>query len=379
MRVNFIDLPTQYKNYKNELLNDIDKTITDGSFIGCTLFENKFAFYHGIQHCVGVGSGTDALLLSLLSLNIRPGDEVIVPANTYIATAFAVSHTGAMPMFIDPNPDTYTIEASSIEKAITSRTKAIIPVHLYGCPADMWDIIEVAKKYNLFIIEDCAQATGALYNDQKVGTFGDVGCFSFYPTKNLGGLGQGGMIITGNDQVATITRELGNVGRATGDWYSYNYVGYNSRLDKINAIFLEHGLNNLRDWNLCRQKAAELYINNLSTLQDEDYGIKLPKIPHNVEHVFHLFEFKCGSKERRDSLKGFLEMKDIFTGLHYPIPCHRQPMYVDYNYKCPIADDLSDTLISLPMHPSITVEEINYVSDSIKEFFELDKNNKNWR
>lgn len=366
MRVNLVDLPRQYKDIKELVIEDISDALDKGSFIGSESFEKKFAEYHGSSYCVGVGSGTDALWLSLLSLGIGSGDEVIVPANTYIATAFAVSHTGAKPVFIDPDPVTYTINGNSIENVITSNTKAIIPVHLYGYPADMSSVLSVANHYGLYVIEDCAQAAGAVYKGKKTGSFGDVGCYSFYPAKNLGGLGQGGAVITDNYELSETVRELGNVGRSRGSWFDYSYVGMNSRLDYINSKFLERCLVNLDSWNAKRSTASLWYGDGLREID----GLSLPVGAANgTNPVFHLYEVKLNDKETRDRLKLFLESMEISTGLHYPKPCHRQCMYKDYYYSCYISDNLSDTLISLPIHPSITNEEVNYVCYAIKEFF----------
>jgi dTDP-4-amino-4,6-dideoxygalactose transaminase len=301
----------------------------------------------------------------LLALGIGPGDEVIVPANTYIATAFAVSHTGAKPVFVDPNPYTYVIDTDSLTNAITNKTKAIMPVHLYGQPVDMEEMMLFAKQHNLFVIEDCAQSAGASFLDKKTGAWGDVGCFSFYPTKNLGGIGQGGAIITDNEQIADTVRELGNVGRAKNSWFDYIHKGFNSRLDAINASFLSKCLTMLDQWNDIRINSAAEYEENLDGVDI----IKPPMPTETTSPVFHLYEIKCKDMEIRDNLKTYLTKQEIGTGLHYPVPCHRQPVYSDNIYNCPISNSLSDTLLSLPMHPMLTYKEIKYVCEKIKEFF----------
>jgi dTDP-4-amino-4,6-dideoxygalactose transaminase len=366
MKINFVDLPAQYRGIKQLVLKDIEKALDTGGFMGSEDFEEKFAFYHGSKYCVGVGSGTDALLLSLLALGIGPGDEVIVPANTYIATAFAVSHTGATPVFIDPDPKTYTMGMEGLHDAITERTRAIIPVHLYGYPADMHAIMAVADTYHFKVIEDCAQAAGAVFNDKKTGTFGDAGCYSFYPAKNLGGLGQGGAVVTDDEGLAQVVRELGNVGRSSGSWFDYDHVGFNSRLDAINAKFLSHCLGKLGGWNESRRNAAAEYAYYLSDVEE----VVLPLLSGpGLYPVFHLYELKCEDVDTRDALKAFLGDKGIPTGLHYPKPCHLQDMYIDAGSYCPVSEELSETLLSLPMHPKLNRGEVKFVCDSIKEFY----------
>ena len=376
MKVNFVELGKQYANIKSDVLKDIDTAISTGAFIGSQKFEEQFAKYHNKKYCVGVGSGTDALWLSLLALGIGAGDEVIVPANTYIATAFAVSHTGATPVFVDPNPETYVMDTSNLINAMTDKTRAIIPVHLYGQPVNMEEIMAFAKQHSLSVVEDCAQSAGASFLDKKTGAWGDVGCFSFYPTKNLGGIGQGGAVITDNEWLADIVRELGNVGRAKTSWFNYIYKGFNSRLDSINAMFLSRCLTMLDKWNDARVNSAAEYKENLAGVD-----IITPPMPTaTTSPVFHLYEVKCKDLETRDSLKAYLTTQEIGTGLHYPVPCHMQPvyypvpchmrpLYFDSSYRYPISENISDTLLSLPMHPMLTYREIKYVCEKIKEFF----------
>jgi len=362
MEVKFVDLIKQYggNNYMS-LMNRI-KT---GQFMGSDSFEKKFAKYHGVDHCVGVGSGTDALVLTLLALGIGKGDEVVVPANSYIATAFAVSHVGATPVFCDVDPWGYVITRQHVEEALTNKTKAVIPVHLYGQPAH----VESLKGLGIYIIEDCAQAAGAEVLGQKVGTHGHVGCFSFYPTKNLGGLGQGGAIITNDEKVAKKVREFGNVGRTEGSWYDYSWVGFNSRLDAVNAEFLEINLRYLDQWNNKRIAIANQYEEELSPLEE----VFTPPAPvgqgETVKPVYHLYEIQLDSKRTRTYLMKHLNKNDISTGLHYPVPCHLQPMYKNMKAKCPNTEKLANVLLSLPMHPYLTKEEVTYVCDNIKEWF----------
>lgn len=371
MKVNFVDLKEQYRDVLPEALVETGKIIASGNFMGAVDFEKKFAEYVGARYCVGLGSGTDALVLALLALGIGPGDEVIVPANTYIATAFAVSHVGAKPVFIDPDPATYVIRPDLLDNIVTPNTKAIIPVHLYGYPVNMEMLLQFAERYRLFVVEDCAQSVGAKFGGKMTGSFGQIGCYSFYPTKNLGGLGQGGAIVTDDEEIARTIRELGNVGRKDGSWFEYNHVGFNSRLDAINAKFLEICLEELDNWTLLRGQVAEQYNYYLSEIP---YVNPAPKGNNEEYPVYHLYEIECVHKGRRDGLKNFLELNGVQCGLHYPIPCHRQLVYKDMYRYCPIADFLSDNLLSLPMHPFLKEEEIKYVCDKIEEYYELKRN-----
>ena len=362
MKVKLVDLTKQYGGNNYMHLMDIIKT---GQFVGSSSFEKKFAAYHGVEHCVGVGSGTDALLLSLLALGIGPGDEVIVPANTFIATAFAVSHIGATPVFCDVDPWGYVLTKANVEEVLTDKTKAVIPVHLYGQPAH----VESLKGLGLYIIEDCAQAAGAEVLGQKVGTHGHIGCFSFYPTKNLGGLGQGGAIITDDEKLATTISQYGNVGRKQDSWDNYSYIGFNSRLDAINAAFLEVNLRYLDQWNNKRIAIANQYEEELSPLVE----VFTPPAPvgqgETVKPVYHLYEIQLDSKRTRTYLMKHLNKNGIEARLHNSVPCHLQPMYKDMKAKCPNTEKLANVLMSLPMHPYLTKEEVTYVCDNIKEWF----------
>jgi dTDP-4-amino-4,6-dideoxygalactose transaminase len=361
MKVDFVDLKSQVAEID---CDSVMEKIKAGQFMGADEFEKAFAMYHGAKYCVGVGSGTDALWLTLLALGIGPGDEVIVPANTYIATAFAVSHTGAKPVFCDVSMDNYTMETKYIKKVLTDRTKAIIPVHLYGQPVHVKPLL----KFGLPVIEDCAQATGAVVFGKKVGTIGTAGAFSFYPTKNLGGLGQGGAVITDDRDIARSIRELGNVGRTEGSWHSYSWTGFNSRLDAVNAEFLRLSLKKLDEWNARRFEAAMYYEDLLNTIADI---VHVPFCDGIVfEPVFHLYEIQLKSKSIRDKLKDYLDKNGVGTGLHYPIPCHKQIMYRrKYDSKCPNAEKLADRLLSLPMHPFLQPEQIEYVCGTIAKYF----------
>jgi len=370
MKVNFVDLQLQYEKYLPTVADKIAGMLASGQFVGGNAleeFEAVFQSFHNIPYAVGVGSGTDALWLSLKALGIGPGDEVIVPANTFIATAFAVTHCGADIKFVDVDPDTYVITPQIIKDNLTRRTRAVIPVHLYGQPCDMPNIMRIAKRYQLKIVEDCAQAIGGLVGNVKVGTFGHAGCFSFYPTKNLGGMAQGGAVITNSREIANTIRSIGNVGRLEGSWFDYGYVGMNSRLDSINACFLKYIIidNWLKEWTVDRIGHAMFYNSLLKDVKE----VKTPPGPGNgYIPVFHLYELKCENKDTRDTLKDYLAEHNIGTGLHYPIPCHKQLVY-GLKDTLPISEELSDTLISLPMHPNLTEEQITYVCDCIKDFF----------
>lgn len=369
--VDFVNLG---KLYKDMDLSGLENIVHKGQFVGGPAleeFEANFAAYCGTKHAVGVGSGTDALVLSLLALGVGPGDNVIVPANTFIATAMAVTHTGARVVFADVDLQTFNIDVADADAKINKRTKAIIPVHLYGNPCDMRGIRKLAKKYRLSVVEDCAQATGATYADQKVGSFGDAGCFSFYPTKNLGGLGQGGMITTDCDRLAEKVRVLGNVGRKTGSWYEYERVGFNSRLDNVNAWFLNENLKKLDEWNALRRLTAERYVSlfeNYRVLVRNYFPVRT-QLQNRGKNVFHLFVV-CVPPYLRDRLTKYLNERGVNTGLHYPIPCHKQSIYEDEAQWLVNTEKLADTILSLPMYPGITMDEVTRVFDCMVEFFQ---------
>lgn len=324
-------------------------------------FEENFAKFCNTKYCVGTGNGLDALMLALKALDIKEGDEVIVPSNTYIATALAVTYVGAMPVFVEPDIKTFNLDYERIQEKITNKTKAIIPVHLYGQPCQMDKIMEIAQKNNLFIIEDCAQAHGAKFNGQVIGSFGDVGCFSFYPGKNLGALGDAGAIVTNNKEIADKVRALGNYG---SDYkYHHIYKGNNSRLDELQAAFLDAKLPLLDKVNNERRRVANKYLDGIKNSK-----IILPFVPNNVEPVWHIFGIR--SKER-DELEKYLNDNGIKTNKHYPIPMHLQECYKDLNIKqgeLPIAEEISKTELSIPMYYGMTDEEIEYVIDIINKF-----------
>lgn len=324
-------------------------------------FENAFAKFCHVNYCVGTGNGLDALMLALKALGIHEGHEVIVPSNTFIATALAITYTGATPVLVEPDIRTFNIDASKIEDSITEKTKAIMPVHLYGQPCDMGPIMEIAKEHNLYVIEDCAQAHGAAYKGQHIGSFGDAAGFSFYPGKNLGALGDAGAVVTNNRELADKIRAMENYG---SDYkYHHIYKGNNSRLDELQAAFLSVKLPHLDKMNAERRRIAQLY---LSGIKNEE--VVLPYVIPDVEPVWHIFAIRC---KRRDALEKWLNEKGIGTNKHYPIPMHLQECYRDMCFAegdFPIAEEISRTELSIPMYYGMKDEEISYVIDSINAF-----------
>ena len=313
---------------------------------------------------VGVGSGTDALRMSIQALGIGPGDEVITVANTYIATCEAISHAGAEVLLIDVDARTYNMNPDKIEEAITPRTKAIIPVHLYGQPADMKPIMDIANKHSLYVIEDCAQSHGSTYRGRKTGTFGHIACYSFYPGKNLGAYGDAGAVATNNEQIAEKVRILCNHGQKVK--YEHLMVGYCHRLDNLQAAVLNVKLPYLEEWNSRRRSRAALYNELLKDIP----GIMTPQILAGVEAVYHLYVIRIADG-RRDDLMGFLNQASIATGLHYPIPVHLQRAYASLNHKVgdfPASEQNARQGLSLPMFPELMDDQISFVADKIKEF-----------
>lgn len=365
MRVEFVDLKRQYKNLKKEIDAAIDKVIGKGSFIlGEELkeFEREFAKYCGAKYCVGVASGTDALFLSLKAMGIGIGDEVITAPNSFMASASCISMVGARPVFADIDSKTFNIDANKIEKKITSRTKAIIPVHLYGQPADMAPIKKTAKKHNLKILEDACQAHGAKYKGTKVGNLGDIAAFSLYPGKNLGAYGDGGAVITNNKKLAEKVLMLRMYGGKKRDFYSIK--GFNSRLDNLQAVILSVKLKYLDGWNAKRRKNAKLYDKFL-----KNSGVVLPLVMDGVLPVFQLYVIRA---KKRDELRKYLAKKGISTIIHYPLPIHLQPANKDLGYKrgdFPETEKAAREILSLPIFPELTEKEIKYISQSIIDFY----------
>ena len=358
--VPFVDLKQQYNSIKTEIDAAIAHVVENTSFIlgpQVRAFEAAFAEYVGAHACIGVNSGTAALQLALMAAGIGAGDEVIVPSFTFFATAEAVSVLGATPIFVDVDPASYTVTAASIERAITSRTRAVIPVHLYGQAADLDPILELAKTHHLHVIEDAAQAHGAEYKSKRVGALGSSGCFSFYPSKNLGAYGEAGAIVTNDEELATRLRLLRDHGSTSK--YAHAIVGYNFRMEEIQAAVLNVKLPHLNDWNDARRARAARYSSSLS-----NSSIGLPREMDYARHVYHVYAVQS---EHRDELQKRLTAAGVQTGVHYPIPIHLQPAYASLGYKggdLPVTETLAERVLSLPMFPELTDEQIDRVVEA---------------
>ena len=364
MKVPFVSFKPMEQELDLELREAFDRVLKSSWYIGGnedSRFERAFAEYCGASYCIGCGNGLDALILILKALGIGSGDEVIVPSNTYIATALAVTYVGATPILVEPDIRTYNIDPCRIKEKITAKTKAVMPVHLYGQPCDMDPIMDIANQYNLFVVEDCAQAHGATYKGRKVGTFGIASGFSFYPGKNLGALGDAGAVITNNKELAIKIRSLGNYG---SDYkYHHIYQGNNSRLDELQAAFLSAKLPYLDRMNLDRQRTAKRYLTEISNA-----SIELPYVDNNVTPVWHIFSIRS---DRRDELERYLNNTGISTKKHYPIPIHLQPCYSDLNLKAgeySISEKISATQLSIPLYYGMDNDQVSYVIEMINQF-----------
>ncbi|MCE9645952.1 MAG: DegT/DnrJ/EryC1/StrS family aminotransferase [Chloroflexi bacterium] len=361
----FVDLNKQYESIRRELDEALSRVFTRGSFIlgaEVSAFEREFAEYCTVSHSIGVASGTDALKLALLACGIGMGDDVIVPAHTAVATIAAVHAAGANPLLVDIDPVRYTLDPALLAQAVTPRTCAIIPVHLYGCPADLFPILQFARKHNLLVVEDCAQAHGAVYQGRKIGSWGDIAAFSFYPTKNLGGFGDGGAVLTGDPARAEKVRLLRQYGWA--EHYISSVRGINSRLDELQAAILRVKLKYLDEWNASRRKLAGLYYELLSGTE-----LTLPAQPADASHVFHQFVVR---HSRRDQLRGYLKDLGIQTLVHYPVPIHLQPAYADLGCpkgSLPVAERASQEVLSLPLYPELTEGNVARICRVIIDFF----------
>jgi len=368
VKVPFVDLKRQDAAIRDEIEAAMRRVIDDAAFIQgpyVERFEHAFAGFLGARHVVGVANGTDALLLALKALGIGAGDEVIIPANTFIATAEAAMHLGARPVLVDADPRTYNIAVDRIEGALTPRTKAIIPVHLYGQPADMGPILELAARYGVFVVEDAAQAQGAEYHGRRAGTLGHVACFSFYPAKNLGAYGDAGAVVTGDDRVASAVRRLGNHGGI--EKYRHDLPGYNSRLDALQAAVLTVKLGQLDRWNQMRRDSARSYDRVLGSRS----GVTLPEVQDGVRHVYHLYVVRVPQRTR-DGLRAHLSAQGIQTGIHYPNPLHLTPAMSDLGYRrgaFPVAEQCAETVLSLPMYPGLEPGQIEFVAEQIRIYF----------
>lgn len=368
MKIQFIDLGAQHKAVSREIDSAIKKVIKNKDFIlgeDVRQFEKEFADYCGCRYAVGVSSGTAALFLALISSGIGENDEVIVPDFTFIATALVVSYTGAKPVFADIEEDTYNIAPDKIKKAVTKKTKAIIPVHLFGQPANMSEILKIAREFNLKVIEDAAQAHGAAVRDsdgnwQKAGSLGDAGCFSFYPSKNLGAFGDGGMITTNKEELYKDLLKLRDCGRVSR--YEHDIIGYNSRLDTLQAAILRVKLRQLDKWNKMRQGIAGLYNNLL-----RDTGIITPYESPFAKHVYHAYAIRS---EKRDQISQTLKDNDIGAAIYYHIPLHLQKAYANLGYKSgdfPVSEKITKEIISLPMHPYLKQAQVKFIAAIIKD------------
>ena len=364
MKIPFVSFLPMERELDKELRAAFDRVFASSWYIEGKedeAFEKAFAEYCGTKYCIGVGNGLDALVMILKAMEIGEGDEVIVPSNTYIATALAVTYAGATPVFVEPDIRTFNIDPAKIEAAITAKTKAIMPVHLYGQPCDMDPVMAIAKKYSLKVIEDCAQAHGATYKGQKISTFGDAAGFSFYPGKNLGALGDAGAVVTSDEALAQKVRALGNYG---SDYkYHHIYKGNNSRLDELQAAFLSAKLPILDRMNAERRRIAGRYLSEINNPK-----ITLPYVPDYAEPVWHIFGIRCDERER---LEEHLKKAEIMTNKHYPIPMHLQECYKDLGFNegdYPIAEEISRTELSIPMYYGMTDEEISYVIDALNSF-----------
>jgi len=368
MQIPLLDLKKQYLDIREEIDAAVQNVLESGSFIlgrNVQALEKELAEFCGTRFAVGVASGTDALELSLRALGIGKGDEVITTPFTFIATAEAIKQAGAKPVFADIDLDSYLIDFKEVRKKISKKTKAIIPVHLYGQSCRMDALLEIAKEYNLRVIEDCCQAIGSEYKGKKAGSFGDTGCFSFFPSKNLGAYGDGGMVVTDEEEIAKKTKML----RAHGSVDKYNHIveGRNSRLDELQAAILRVKLKHLGGWNEARRRNAGIY-NDYFSRAGLDSRLILPKEQPNSKHTFHVYVIRV---KNRDRLRDFLSSEGTQTGIHYPIPLHLQTVYKKLGFKkgdFPNSELAANEIVSLPMYPHISEEEISHVTDLVLRF-----------
>ncbi|MBZ4664898.1 DegT/DnrJ/EryC1/StrS family aminotransferase [Mahella sp.] len=364
MNIPLLDLKGQYHAIKDEIDAAIEGVLENGQFIlgpQVKALEHDIASYAGVPYAIGVGNGTDALVIALRACGIGPGDEVVTSPFTFFASAESISAVGAKPVFVDIDPDTFNIDVSKIEQAITSRTRAIIPVHLFGQIADMDAIMDIARKHDLMVIEDACQAMGAEYKGMKAGSFGHAACFSFFPTKNLGTYGDGGMIVTRDadiDKKARMLRAHGSVKK-----YYHEMIGYNSRLDELHAAILNVKFKYLDQWNDMRRHNAALYDELL-----KDSGVVTPYAAPYAKHIYHQYVVQC---DDRDGLAEALKAEGISTGVYYPLPLHLQDAYKGLGYKkgdMPYAEAACNRVLALPMYPELERHQIKYVADAIKNY-----------
>ena len=374
MQVPFLDLKIQYKSIKEEIDSAIQKVIDNTAFIlgeSVSNFEKAFADAHNAKYCVGTSSGTDSNHLVLWSLGIKPNDEVIIPTNTFIATAWGATLCGAKPVFVDCHPQSYNIDPDKVEASITPKTKAIVAVHLYGQPADMKKLQEIAERHNLILVEDAAQSHLAEYNGSKIGTLSRASSFSFYPGKNLGAYGEAGAVVTNSGQLYNMLKMMREHGQSKK--YYHDTFGHNYRMEGIQGAVLGIKLKRLSEWTEGRRKVASVYRELLKEIEQIQLPIEMP----NVKHVYHLFVIQVkgdekNRQEKRNDLQKYLADSGIATGLHYAIPLHQQKCFQYLGYKkgdFPITEQLAESGLSLPMFPELTDDQISYVTDKIKEYF----------
>ncbi len=362
--ISFLDLERIHKPIENEIMEAINRVVHTNRFLLGTeseMFEQEFARYCDTEYCATVGSGLDALHLILRAYEIGPGDEVIIPTNTFIATALAVNYAGATPVFVEPNVHTFNIDVTKIESVLSKNTKAIIPVHLYGQPADMDPILDLGKYYNLKIIEDAAQAHGAVYKGRKVGSIGDAAAFSFYPGKNLGAFGDGGAVTSNDESLINRVKMLRNYGSARK--YVHEYKGFNSRLDEIQAAILRVKLRYLDEWNMDRARVANKYFKLIA-----NPIVELPYVFHDNKPVWHVFVIKS---QRRNELQQWLRDSGIETLIHYPTTIINQTAYSEFSKESKryqFSQTIADSILSLPIYPGLTEEEITKIVNAVNSF-----------
>jgi dTDP-4-amino-4,6-dideoxygalactose transaminase len=362
MQIPLVDLQAQYRTIKHEIMASFENVLEDMQlFLGpqCQAFEQEFAAFCGCRYGVGLSSGTDALALALRACGIGPGDEVITVANTFIATVEAIALVGATPVFVDIDPETYTLDWRQLDSVVTSRTRALLPVHLYGHPVEMQPLMDFAQVHGLRVIEDASQAHGATYRGQRVGSLGDIGCFSLYYSKNLGAYGEAGICVTNDPELARAIRMLRDHGSLAR--YQHEVLGVNARLDELQAAVLRVKLRYLSGWNAARQKHARIYSDQL-----RDVVETVPVVRSWGTHVYYVYVVEV---QNRDHFRKMLEQEGIATGIHYPTPIHLQPACARYGYergRLPITEEVTQRIVSLPMYPELTGEQIQVVVNAVK-------------
>jgi dTDP-4-amino-4,6-dideoxygalactose transaminase len=366
MKIPFLSFESSNKQIKSEILSSFEHFFDSSWYVlgeQVKRFEGEYATFNNVEYCIGVSNGLDALHIALKALGIGNGDEVIVPSNTYIATALAVSYVGATPVFVEPDINTYNIDPSKIEAAITSKTKAIMPVHLYGQACEMESIMAIAKKHNLFVVEDNAQSQGASYKGKLTGSWGNINGTSFYPGKNLGALGDAGAVTTDDIELAEKASVLRNYGSEKK--YYNEVVGFNMRLDECQAGFLSVKLKYLKEWTMQRQEIAQWYHEALKNIDD----LILPSVDENATHVYHVYLVRT---QHRDKLQKYLTDNGIGTLIHYPVPIHLQNAYRHLGFKkgdFPVAEEIAETCLSLPVWPGMKQSEVNFIAEKIINFY----------